>query len=136
MDPRVRQILKKLEETEFSFIQRTSQNGLNKKSRLEVEYLNLEQLALSVNLSVTRFRSLFKTHTGRTPNQYVREMKMRRAREMAATTHLKINEILSLLQVGDESHFHREFKKHYGISLTQYRRQLHTNLEAAISANE
>jgi AraC-like DNA-binding protein len=136
MDPRVRQILKKLEEVEFSFSHRPIPNGLNKKFHPEVEHLNLEQLALSVNLSVTRFRSLFKTHTGRTPYQYVREMKMKRAREMAATTHLKINEILSLLEVGDQSHFHREFKKHYGVSLTQYRKQFHTDLEVATSANE
>ena len=48
---------------------------------------------------------------------------MEKAKEMAEITHLKITEILTILGLDDPSHFRRDFKGEYGLSLTEYRRR-------------
>lgn len=88
-----------------------------------VEKLSTEELALSVCLSESRLRALFKMDTGLTPTQYLKKIKMEKAREMAETTRLKIGEIMTLLGFDDPSHFKRDFKSEHGLSLIECRRR-------------
>lgn len=85
--------------------------------------LLVERLAQSVNLSVSRFCSLFKAEEGVTPHQRIRQLRIKRAIEMAEDTDLRINQIIAEVGAGDESHFRRKFKKATGLTLTQYRRR-------------
>jgi two-component system, response regulator YesN len=55
--------------------------------------------------------------------QYLKKLKMERAREMAETTHLKITEILEILGFDSPSHFRRDFRRKYGRSLTKCREE-------------
>ena len=83
--------------------------------------LTLDVLAQSVNLSTSRFRHLFKTETGTTPAQYLKSLRMRRARELVETTFLNIKEIMSSIGVRDKRHFAKDFEKIYGLTPTQHR---------------
>ena len=84
---------------------------------------SLSQMAREVNLSTSRLRHLFKEETGMTPTQYIRFVRMRNARELAANTFLNVKEIVSLVGGSDESHFLKAFKRVHGVTLSQYRRQ-------------
>lgn len=90
------------------------------ENRLHCE-LSLDVLAQSVNLSTSRFRHLFKTETGTTPAQYLKSLRMRRAKELVETTFLNIKEIMSSIGVRDKRHFAKDFERIYGLTPTQHR---------------
>lgn len=88
--------------------------------------LSLEDLAKSVNLSASRLRHLFSTETGTSPGQYLKSIRIRKAKEMLETTFLSVKQIMSLVGFVDRKHFACDFKKAYGASPTEYRK-LHFN---------
>lgn len=84
---------------------------------------SLAEIAESVNLSLSRFSHLFKLVTSQSPGQYLRKLRMERARELLETTWMKVKDISAAVGVSDSSHFVREFKKLYGAFPTDYRIQ-------------
>ena len=81
-------------------------------------------LARLVNLSPSRLRHLFKTETGITPNQFLKEVRLAEAEQLLRTTFLRVKEIMNRVGFLDESHFGHEFKKTYGQSPSQYRQAM------------
>ena len=78
-------------------------------------------LAKLVNLSPSRLRHLFKSETGITPNQFIKEVRLSEAERLLRTTFLRVKEIMNRVGFLDESHFGHEFKKTYGVSPSKYR---------------
>jgi len=89
--------------------------------------LSLEEIAQSVNLSSSRFRHLFKMETGATPAQYLKTLRMRRAKELVETTFLNMKQIMGRIGVRDKRHFAKDFERTYGLTPTQYRVRCRTN---------
>jgi AraC family transcriptional regulator len=83
--------------------------------------LSLEQMAQSINLSPSRLRHLFKDETGVPPAQYLKLLRMQRARHLLNTTFLNVKQIMSIIGVQDKRHFTEDFKKAYGLTPAQYR---------------
>src|SRR5687768_11299785 len=81
----------------------------------------LDEASSIANISSSRLRHIFKSELGLSPIQYIRQQRMRKAKELLETTYLNIKEIMIRVGVNDESHFVRDFKKVYGLSPTQYR---------------
>ena len=81
----------------------------------------LTLLADMVNLSLSRFRHLFKQETGTTPGQYLKTVRLEGAAFLLRTTFLSIKEIINQLGLSSNTHFVRDFKKIYGMSPTVYR---------------
>jgi len=81
----------------------------------------VDLLAQKVNLSSSRLHHLFKAQTGTTPAQYLRTLRLRRAKELLETSFLNVKQIIASVGVNDRSHFEREFKKTYGVTPTQCR---------------
>lgn len=99
----------------------------------------LDELARSVNLSPSRMYHLFKADIGVSTKQYIKMMRMLRAKELLSTSFLSVKEITSMIGAGDESHFVRDFKKGCSLTPTQYRkfhRDDTDTSDAADSANE
>jgi len=86
--------------------------------------LSLEVLAQSVNLSTSRFRHLFKAETGTTPAQYLKSLRMSRAKKLVETTFLNIKQIMCCIGVHDKRHFAKDFERNYGLIPTQYRARM------------
>lgn len=86
----------------------------------------LREIALSVNLSQPRLRSLFKAETGMTPAQYLKSLRMKKAKELLEDEEAFLNVKQIMLRVGvkDQSHFVRDFCGLYGHMPTEYRRRV------------
>lgn len=86
-----------------------------------VHKLSEHTMARSVNLSPARLRQLFKKETGLSPIRYVRRLRRKRAAYLLRTSFLAIKEVAFHSGSGDVSHFVRDFKKHYGVTPTEFR---------------
>jgi transcriptional regulator GlxA family with amidase domain len=84
--------------------------------------LSLEDLAMSVNLSASRLRHLFSAEIGISPTQYLKSIRIQKAKELLETSFLSVKQIMALVGVGDRNHFTSDFKKAYGASPTEYRK--------------
>jgi AraC family transcriptional regulator of arabinose operon len=83
--------------------------------------LKVAELAQSVNLSSSRLRHLFKAETGQTVAQYLKDMRLEKARVLLRSTLLTVKEVMHRVGVANDSHFARDFKESCGLSPTQYR---------------
>ena len=82
---------------------------------------DIKALADSVNLSPSRLRHLFKDETGYTPAQYLKRLRLERAKELLEGSFLRLKEVMPRVGVKDESHFVRDFKKTHGLPPIKYR---------------
>lgn len=88
------------------------------------EKLDVENLAAEVNMSPSTFHRVFKEVTSESPLQYLKKIRLNRAREMMMNENLKA--YMAADQVGYESssQFSREFKRYFGHSPADLMREL------------
>ena len=84
-----------------------------------------QRIANYTPYSYPRLAVLFKEHMGCTIWEYTNTKRMERAADCLKHTNLKIVEIAVQLGYGEIATFNHAFKRHYGISPTQYRKQYH-----------
>jgi len=84
--------------------------------------LDVEQLANMANMSSSTFHRNFKQVTASSPIQYVKKIRLNRARELLQDQGLKVKQAAA--QVGYESptQFSREFSRYFGKSPSIYNR--------------
>jgi transcriptional regulator GlxA family with amidase domain len=93
-------------------------------------------IALSLNLSASRFRHLFTAELGMSPRQYLRRARLQRARELLEASPLSVKEITGIVGFNDISHFVRYYKTTYGQTPSQTRHTRDDFHRAAITANK
>lgn len=94
--------------------------------------ISVGKLAQSINLSPSRIQHLFKSELGISINQYVKNLRLQKARELLETTHLRVQEVYLAIGFKDAARFTREFKKLFGTTPTEYRK----NFRAAEKTNK
>jgi len=82
--------------------------------------LNIDELSSSVNMSQSGFHRTFKRVTGSSPIQYVKKLRLDRARDMLLGREVRVNEAASLVGYTSATQFSREFKRHFGKSPAIY----------------
>ena len=80
-----------------------------------------EQLAETVGLSVSHFRTLFKQTTGYTVTQYKNYLRVSRARDILLMRNCSVSEVAELVGIPDLFYFSRLFKQFFGVPPTQIR---------------
>lgn len=65
----------------------------------------------------------FKTVTGLTPMMYIQILRLEEAKRQIKNSHLKIYEIAENCGFSDPNYFSRCFKRHFGITPTEYERK-------------
>ena len=71
-------------------------------------------VARDLNLSVSRFRHLFKQELHVSPSRYVKNARLHRAKSLIEGSFLRIKEVASMTGVNDVSHFVRDYKAYFG----------------------
>lgn len=82
-----------------------------------------DDLAAVAGLSVRAFERQFRRFFHRSPQQYVKRVRVRTACYALVHSGLSLAEIAQAHGFADQSHFAREFRREVGIAPSEYRRQ-------------
>ena len=83
--------------------------------------LTLAEMAGTVNLSRWRFCHLFKECMGTSPEKFVTQVRLEKAKELFETEFLTVKEVMNQVGMSDASFFARSFRTAYGITPGRYR---------------
>lgn len=84
------------------------------------EPLTIADLAEHVSMSPSAFAHLFRDVTGMSPYQFVKRMRLDRARGMLADGSLNVSEVAKGVGYSSLSAFITEFKRHFGVTPRTY----------------
>lgn len=84
--------------------------------------LSLELIAGAFDISVRSLNRNFKKATGKSPMQYLQQMRIDNAKELLKSTNLSISEVAYSVGYPDSSYFSALFKKQISLSPKEYRR--------------
>ena len=82
----------------------------------------IEKLCLDSGFSHSQLLRLFKNEYGRTIRDYLIDKRLERARTLLETTELSVYSIAVSSGFSDEVHFMKSFKRHFGVTASEYRR--------------
>lgn len=85
--------------------------------------LMLQDVAKSVNMSNSRFSTVFSQQNGQTFTEYLISLRLGKAKEMLRTTGVKSTHIARECGYNDSHYFSYIFKKNVGITPSEYRAQ-------------
>ncbi len=89
------------------------------EQRIE-QSVDMHELAVSLRISYSHFRRVFKQHTGVAPYQYHLQLRINRAKELLDEASLSVKQIAAALNFKDPYHFSKIFKRHTGVPPTQW----------------
>lgn len=95
----------------------------------------IKKLAEIADVSPAHFQKLFKEETGITPIQFIKQIRLEKARELLETTFLRVQQIAYEAGIRDQSYFNRAFKEKYGLTPNQYREQNFKKLKSQKDRN-
>lgn len=84
--------------------------------------INLEQMAKRSFLSYVQFSRRFKNSMGLTPQEYINNMRMEKARYLLAESTVSVKKIAVECGFANEYYFSKFFKKYNSISPSEYRK--------------
>ncbi len=85
--------------------------------------IKLEDLAALTHYSCRHFTRLFQEHFHTSPMTYLNTIRMYKANNMIIKTSFSIEEVAHRSGFEDSGHFCRQFKRHYGLTPKQWRKQ-------------
>jgi len=88
------------------------------------EQISIPDISEKMGCSQTYFRRLFKMRTGRSPLEYLQELRLQHAKSLLKHTSMPIAEIADSVGHEDAFYFSRVFKKACGISPSSFRSSL------------
>ena len=90
--------------------------------------IDIDYLAKICRMSITYFRREFNKYKGISPKKYITQLKMGYAGEMIMSD-VSINDVALDVGFNDCAAFSKAFKKHHGISPTEYRKHRQHDIE-------
>jgi transcriptional regulator GlxA family with amidase domain len=84
----------------------------------------LTELAEVANLSPSHLSRLFRIQTQLSPGEYLRRLRMEKARLLVTTGLLSVKEIMAEAGYKSKSHFVRDFRKSFGLAPSEYKKRV------------
>ncbi|CAM4282717.1 helix-turn-helix domain-containing protein [Paenibacillus tarimensis] len=84
------------------------------------EQMDMEELARDSGVSVSRFYRAFRQYTGLSPHKYITKLRMGESLRMLAEQGHSVTHVAHAAGYSDEFYFSRHFKKHMGMTPTEY----------------
>lgn len=88
-------------------------------SKVHKEYpqaLTVQDLAEEANMSISAFHQAFRSVTLESPLQYLKKVRLNKARELIQFEGKRVNEAARLVGYSSPSQFSREFKRHFNLT--------------------
>ena len=92
-------------------------------NNLTDEKFGVQKLASKIGLSPSQALKKIKTETGKSVNQYIRELRLEEAAKLIKNTDLTFAEIAYKVGFGSNTYFTTSFRKLYGITPGEYKTQ-------------
>ncbi len=87
-------------------------------SKLHQDYdqiITVQSLAEEANMSLSAFHNAFRKVTFESPLQYLKKVRLNKAKELIQIEGLRINDAARLVGYSSPSQFSREFKRHFNV---------------------
>ena len=84
---------------------------------------SIEDYARQCNMSVSWFARVFRRQTGLSPQNYLTNVRINKAKELLASSSYNIGEIAEIVGYQNPLYFSRIFKKYTGFSPSEYKRK-------------
>lgn len=88
------------------------------------ENISVNEIAREVYLSTTYLCMVFKQETGETVNDYITKVRIEKAKELLKDPKNKLYDVCYGIGYTEPGYFSKVFKKHTGLSPTEYREKL------------
>ncbi len=98
------------------------------KTCIEADYMTgitVSDIAKLLNLERSYFSTIFKKSTGISPQQYLSEFRLNKAAKLLISRQMSVSEAGFATGYTDIVNFSRMFKKHFGMSPTDYKKSEH-----------
>jgi DNA-binding response OmpR family regulator len=93
------------------------------ESSIESADFSVQDLGDAVAMSTSQLSRKLRALIDQSPAQLIRGMRLQRAADLVAGNAGQISDICFRVGFSDQSHFSRTFKRHFGVSPIEYRRQ-------------
>lgn len=87
------------------------------------EPLLLQDISDRFDINYKMLERRFKAHSGKSPQQYIADLRFERAEDLLKNTMLTIEEVSAAVGFADKFHFSKQFKKGKGMSPGEYRKK-------------
>lgn len=84
--------------------------------------IHLPALAARFDMSVRTLNRRFKSATGKSPIEYLHDIRIATAKELLKNSNLSIDEIADKIGYQDTSYFNKLFKRHLATTASEYRK--------------
>ncbi|MBA6234046.1 MULTISPECIES: AraC family transcriptional regulator [unclassified Colwellia] len=98
-----------------------------------MQHICLEELADITHLSISALERRFKKFLGKTPKQFINEVRLENARRLLIETNIAIATIANNTGFGDHSYFSRQFQKLFEQSPSAFRQEHCSNETVSIN---
>jgi len=108
--------------------------GASRDSRVQIAIAFLEsnlhrkitssELTRAAGISSSHLSRLFKSQTGVSPGEYLRRLRMEKARHLIATSRLSVKEIMGAAGYDSKSHFVQHFKRSFRMTPSEFRKNV------------
>lgn len=110
----------KLRSSNYDIIER----AIDYISENYTQNLQLEDIAKYVSLSPVYFHNSFKAATGKTPHQYLSEVRIKKAANLLVSTDLSLSQIAYECGFSSQSYFSYAFKKTMNLTPREYMQKM------------
>ena len=93
------------------------------ESSIADNHFSVQELGDAVAMSTSQLSRKLRALIDQSPAQLIRGMRLQRAADLVAGNAGQISDICFRVGFSDQSHFSRTFKRHFGVSPIEYRRQ-------------
>lgn len=120
---KIYELLAMLNRSQPALKSKTAEHMLQAKNYIDTNYIaqiTVEQIADQLNINRCYFSTAFKKHIGRSPQQYLMDVRLEKAAELILNHGYTVSAAALSVGYADIFNFSKMFKRKYGMSPTAY----------------
>ena len=85
--------------------------------------ITVPRLAKNAELSASYFTHVFKENTGLPPVEYLKRLRMQKARDLLTGSRLRIKEVMAAAGYNNKTHFGRDFRRYFDTTPSEFQKR-------------